>query len=1142
MTSIFKKIATSIVGMTMAIGVGVGLSTNSGIRETKAAGSTVGNWTKITGNPTANDEILIVSSTADVCLAPTGDSVSTGGYSQTTFTNASNPSDGWIVGGSSSSGWTFLDSTGSTDYYLANTNNSNGLKNDTSSQTWTITEQSTAGNYRIQGTGSRQITPYSTTNWRTYAASSAADVFIYRKAVAKNLSSVSTTGQTINFFEGDKFSYGGTLTANYDNGSSSSVTPASYKFGASNIDPTSAGTSISTDSSLTVADHNGKTIYVLYTEGGITKYASYTITVNPAATVTGVSATINEGTYYAGTKLTASNFALTVTWSGGKADTHPTSGFTWTVGGDEDGDLALGSNTIVVTYESVNSSNISLTTTSYAPGTSQNPYTVAQAIAAINANEGVTNVYAKGIVCNGGSSLADGAMNYYISDNGLTTTRLEAYKGKGIGGASFTATSDIKVGDIAVIYGSLTKYNSTYEFSAGNTLISYSTLSSISVKTAPTQTSYEEDETFVPSGLVVTATYNDSSTKDFAYADTSSLFTFSPNTSTPLSTSDDSISISLFGKTTSQGITVEARTVTGVSFDGDMTYKAYVNDSDWNYTGLYLTVSYSSGDPVVVQLTSLTAGTDFSVSSAKATGATSLTISGTYSGIAFNKTITGITYASTITFEAGTDMGSSGSTGADSMYKSGITVSSTSMATTTAEYRFYGSSTLTISSRGENIRKIEFTDAGDSKNPLSNLALKDGQPGSYSDFVWLGDAASVQFSPSAQARCSKIKVITQSGIQLVTGLSVNGEAATVGQTFNINVVTGLTTQLDVAVTPDNVTETTAISYAVTSGTGATVNATTGVVTGGATVGGTATIKATSVANSNYYVYFNVTVIDIKTIYHIGFANSETGDSTELSSSNWLSTTYGESSELSIGTPSKVYIAPNSLKFGSSSAVGSLTITTPGDMAIKRVIIHAKEYDAGKGTISVNGGAAQTSTANYSYLIFDLSSASDEITIAGTTSSKGRFYIDDIMLIANSEQGAINAYGFAATFMNSLDSECSAASVSSETWTSLNSAWTTMGNSNGEQTLFLSKTPASRDSEGLTPVGDIIEKALARYDVIVAKYTSLTDFMSRRGAGANVVFGVNNNAGSVATIIVVISLVSITALGGFFFLRKRKEER
>lgn len=106
-----------------------------------------------------------------------------------------------------------------------------------------------------------------------------------------------------------------------------------------------------------------------------------------------------------------------------------------------------------------------------APGTENNPYTVAQARAAIDAGEGITGVYVAGIVCEGGASLSSGALNYWISDDGTETDKFEIYRGKGLNGASFTSTDDIKIGDVVVVYGDIKKFNSTYEFNTGSRLV-----------------------------------------------------------------------------------------------------------------------------------------------------------------------------------------------------------------------------------------------------------------------------------------------------------------------------------------------------------------------------------------------------------------------------------------------------------------------------------------------------------------------------------------------------------------------------------------------------------------------------------------------------------------------------------------------
>lgn len=116
-------------------------------------------------------------------------------------------------------------------------------------------------------------------------------------------------------------------------------------------------------------------------------------------------------------------------------------------------------------------------------GTEADPYTVADARAAIDANAGLTDVYATGIVSGIVTAYSEQHKNitFNISTDGETTSdQLQAYRCAGI--ESVTDASQVQVGDIVVIKGNLTKYNSTYEFAQGNQLVSLQH----SQKTTPT--------------------------------------------------------------------------------------------------------------------------------------------------------------------------------------------------------------------------------------------------------------------------------------------------------------------------------------------------------------------------------------------------------------------------------------------------------------------------------------------------------------------------------------------------------------------------------------------------------------------------------------------------------------------------------
>ena len=110
-------------------------------------------------------------------------------------------------------------------------------------------------------------------------------------------------------------------------------------------------------------------------------------------------------------------------------------------------------------------------------GTSSDPYTVADARSAIDANLGLTDVYTSGIVYQVDSfNETYHSITYWISDDGTGSSSsndgLEVYSGKGISGANFSSVDDIKVGDEVVVKGTLKKYNSTYEYDKNNELLS----------------------------------------------------------------------------------------------------------------------------------------------------------------------------------------------------------------------------------------------------------------------------------------------------------------------------------------------------------------------------------------------------------------------------------------------------------------------------------------------------------------------------------------------------------------------------------------------------------------------------------------------------------------------------------------------
>ena len=138
-----------------------------------------------------------------------------------------------------------------------------------------------------------------------------------------------------------------------------------------------------------------------------------------------------------------------------------------------------------------------------------------------------------------------------------------------------------------------------------------------------------------------------------------------------------------------------------------------------------------------------------------------------------------------VTFVAGTDIGTTSTTGPDSMTKQVVTVSSTSAAFATAEYRLYSGSETTISTSFGTITQIEFTKNG--SYSLGNLSTETGNYTSTTG-IWTGDAQEVTFSAAAQVRLDQINV------------TITSSSSAIATTTEITVPIGFNTDLHVSTT------------------------------------------------------------------------------------------------------------------------------------------------------------------------------------------------------------------------------------------------------------------------------------------------------------------------------------------------------
>ena len=180
----------------------------------------------------------------------------------------------------------------------------------------------------------------------------------------------------------------------------------------------------------------------------------------------------------------------------------------------------------------------------------------------------------------------------------LDNDAFQVYSGKGLNGEVFTSKEDIAAGANVIICGKIMKFKETYEFDKENYLVEYNApvekvLKSIAISGEATKTTYKEGEAFDPTGLVVTATYEDESTEVV----TSRVeWTFNPETLT-LGTNEVKATATYGEMTASKTVTVtvtEAPKVVGIDLTKDNTTTANENKLEW--LGEIVTVTANKAD------------------------------------------------------------------------------------------------------------------------------------------------------------------------------------------------------------------------------------------------------------------------------------------------------------------------------------------------------------------------------------------------------------------------------------------------------------------------------------------------------------------------------------------------------------------
>lgn len=110
------------------------------------------------------------------------------------------------------------------------------------------------------------------------------------------------------------------------------------------------------------------------------------------------------------------------------------------------------------------------------PGTEARPYTVSEALEVIDGlDEGLSTstVWVTGTVSKIDTYFDQyNSITYWISADGTTDNQLEVYSGRGLNDANFNSITDLAVGDVLVIKGSLKNYYGTPEFNQSSIITS----------------------------------------------------------------------------------------------------------------------------------------------------------------------------------------------------------------------------------------------------------------------------------------------------------------------------------------------------------------------------------------------------------------------------------------------------------------------------------------------------------------------------------------------------------------------------------------------------------------------------------------------------------------------------------------------
>ena len=660
------------------------------------------------------------------------------------------------------------------------------------------------------------------------------------------------------------------------------------------------------------------------------------------------------------------------------------------------------------------------------------------------------------------------------------------------------------------------------------------TLSSISVSTAPTKTTYTAGETFDPTGLVIRRNYSDSTYDTYTYANHTSDFTFSPSTSTALTTSNVSVSITYGGKSTSQAITVNAaqKTLSSISVQTAPTKTTYVVDEYFDPTGLVITRNYSDSTSDTYTYAGHTSEFSFNptTSTALNTGHSSVTI--TYGGKSCSQTISvttsgggssseegsqRISASTTSTYYEAGDICPTGSTSSATATCDAFDVSwlknsgSNSIAYTYAEIRIYASHSFTITPKeGYTITSVVITANSSSYatavggSTVTNCT-KDVSNSTVTLTPTDGTSA-VGFTNSAQSRLNYI-VVNYEYESSGSSDPITSITATVSKTFYVGETISTS---DVTVKDNNNKTVTGFTFA-NNGYQFTYS--------DAASGGASTSKTFTNAVSYDALTCSLTVQVQRKAYVTPSESSLEHTGSEFSTAG-IGSSYAENQTATVDgvtftVSGYIYSSKLSLSESKTSAPGSVINTTPYSAGITNVTVSGASPDiqlSSDGSNWVDLSSATTSSVNYHYLkIF-----------YENTSQTNYVNITSITVTLKGAESATNVANY-IMYEDTTD-QCKTKFDVAESYFE--------GMSKSERINFMTST------DYVIATARERFEAWARHEGKMINQSG-DDYVISRNIIPGILSSDNNKT---IGIIVIISLISISTIGGYFFISHRRKEQ